>query len=108
MIRLVEMGVPNYLVASSLTLSMAQRLVRKPCTECVGYVALLEPEHIGKRVWLQRVGQEPEGPFLVIDCATAAHRAALIERGWAVDVDYQTAQRWQMRGPIWVRVLTEN
>ncbi len=34
-IRLVEMGVPNYLVASSLTLSMAQRLVRKPCTECV-------------------------------------------------------------------------
>ncbi len=34
-IRLVEMGVPNYLVASSLTLSMAQRLVRKPCRECV-------------------------------------------------------------------------
>ena len=34
-IRLVEMGVPNYLVASSLTLSMAQRLVRKPCPECV-------------------------------------------------------------------------
>jgi type IV pilus assembly protein PilB len=34
-IRLVEMGVPNYLVASSLTLSMAQRLVRKPCQECV-------------------------------------------------------------------------
>jgi type IV pilus assembly protein PilB len=34
-IRLVEMGVPNYLVASSLTLSMAQRLVRKPCSECV-------------------------------------------------------------------------
>ena len=34
-IRLVEMGVPSYLVASSLTLSMAQRLVRKPCPECV-------------------------------------------------------------------------
>ncbi len=33
-IRLVEMGVPSYLVASSLTLSMAQRLVRKPCSEC--------------------------------------------------------------------------
>jgi type IV pilus assembly protein PilB len=38
-IRLVEMGVPNYLVASSLTLSMAQRLVRKPCTECVVHSA---------------------------------------------------------------------
>ncbi|MGB7980704.1 MAG: ATPase, T2SS/T4P/T4SS family [Candidatus Nanopelagicales bacterium] len=34
-IRLVEMGVPSYLVASSLTLTMAQRLVRKPCPECV-------------------------------------------------------------------------
>ncbi len=32
--RLVEMGVPAYLVASSLTLSMAQRLVRRPCTDC--------------------------------------------------------------------------
>jgi type IV pilus assembly protein PilB len=34
-IRLVDMGVPSYLVASSLTLSMAQRLVRRPCSECV-------------------------------------------------------------------------
>jgi type IV pilus assembly protein PilB len=34
-VRLMDMGVPNYLVASSLTLSMAQRLVRKPCVECV-------------------------------------------------------------------------
>jgi type IV pilus assembly protein PilB len=33
-VRLVDMGVPNYLVASSLTLSMAQRLVRRPCPEC--------------------------------------------------------------------------
>lgn len=33
-VRLVDMGVPSYLVASSLTLSMAQRLVRRPCREC--------------------------------------------------------------------------
>jgi type IV pilus assembly protein PilB len=33
-VRLVDMGVPSYLVASSLTLSMAQRLVRRPCVEC--------------------------------------------------------------------------
>jgi type IV pilus assembly protein PilB len=33
-VRLVDMGVPSYLVASSLTLSMAQRLVRRPCAEC--------------------------------------------------------------------------
>jgi type IV pilus assembly protein PilB len=33
-VRLVDMGVPIYLVASSLTLSMARRLVRRPCPEC--------------------------------------------------------------------------
>jgi type IV pilus assembly protein PilB len=39
-IRLVDMGVPNYLVASSLTLSMAQRLVRRPCAECMTRAAV--------------------------------------------------------------------
>ena len=34
--RLVDMGVEPFLVASSLTLVVAQRLVRKPCAECVG------------------------------------------------------------------------
>jgi type IV pilus assembly protein PilB len=32
--RLVDMGVPAYLVASSLSLVLSQRLVRRPCTEC--------------------------------------------------------------------------
>ncbi len=32
--RLVEIGVEPFLVASSLTLVVAQRLVRKPCTAC--------------------------------------------------------------------------
>ncbi len=32
--RLVDMGVEPYLVASSLTLVVAQRLVRKPCPDC--------------------------------------------------------------------------
>ena len=32
--RLVEMGVEPFLVASSLTLVVAQRLVRKPCASC--------------------------------------------------------------------------
>ncbi len=32
--RLVEMGADPYLVASSLTLVVAQRLVRKPCASC--------------------------------------------------------------------------
>ena len=34
--RLVEMGVEPFLVASSLTLVVAQRLVRRPCDACAG------------------------------------------------------------------------
>lgn len=33
--RLVDMGSPSYLVASSLELVVAQRLVRRPCSSCV-------------------------------------------------------------------------
>ena len=34
--RLVDMGVPRYLIASSLIMVIAQRLVRKPCPYCGG------------------------------------------------------------------------
>jgi type IV pilus assembly protein PilB len=34
-IRLVDMGVPRYLIASSLTMVLAQRLVRRPCAYCL-------------------------------------------------------------------------
>ena len=34
-IRLVDMGVPRYLIASSLNLVIAQRLVRRPCQYCI-------------------------------------------------------------------------
>jgi CheY-like chemotaxis protein len=34
--RLVDMGVQPFLVASSLTMVVAQRLVRRPCSSCVG------------------------------------------------------------------------
>jgi len=33
--RLVEMGIPNYLVAESLSVVLAQRLVRTPCLHCM-------------------------------------------------------------------------
>lgn len=32
--RLIDMGVPSYLIAETLNLSLAQRLVRKLCTQC--------------------------------------------------------------------------
>lgn len=77
----------------------------QPCAECIGMVALLDRETVGELVYLQREGAAAEGPFLVIDCAGRAHRAALVKRGWAVDVDWATAERWGMRGPIPVKVL---
>lgn len=66
----------------------------------MGYVALLDAEHIGKQVWLQAPGHAVEGPYLVIDCSAAQHRKALQAKGFVVDVDWQTAQRWEMRGPL--------
>ncbi|MBN3585510.1 Flp pilus assembly complex ATPase component TadA, partial [Algoriphagus aestuarii] len=36
MTRLMDMGVPPYLVASSVTGVIAQRLVRKICSHCTG------------------------------------------------------------------------
>lgn len=33
--RLVDMGVPRYLLASALSMVMAQRLVRRPCPSCL-------------------------------------------------------------------------
>jgi hypothetical protein len=93
-------GIAEQVLANRLAWGHVQ-----PCGACIGYVALLERETVGELVWLQRPGQPPEGPFLVIDCAAAGHQDALRKRGWVVDVDWQTAQRWQMRGPVPVTVL---
>ena len=43
--RLIDMGVPRYLVGSAVTLVMAQRLVRRVCERCREYY-LPEPEEL--------------------------------------------------------------
>jgi type IV pilus assembly protein PilB len=43
--RLIDMGVPRYLVGSALTLVMAQRLVRRVCDRCREFVTA-EPEQV--------------------------------------------------------------
>jgi hypothetical protein len=63
-------------------------------------VALLDRQHIGRHVWLQRPGRPPEGPFLVVDCAAAKDRTRLHRRGLVAEVDYATARRWRMAGPL--------
>jgi len=71
------------------------------CAECIGAVALLEPDQIGRKVWLQPPGGPIEGPFLVADCAAPQHRPLLIAGGWTVDLDYETAARWAtLDGPL--------
>lgn len=79
-----------------------------PCAECIGYVALLEPEYIGGQVWLRLEGQEPIGPFLIVDCGPQdpVAKATLKTRGWAVDVDWATWQRLGLpRRPVRMAVL---
>lgn len=71
----------------------------QPCPACVGLAAAIDREMVGKYVALR--GPEGwEGPFLVVDCAMMQHVANLRERGIIGEVDYPTAKRWQMRGPV--------
>ncbi|MCB0917354.1 MAG: Flp pilus assembly complex ATPase component TadA [Actinobacteria bacterium] len=51
--RLLEMGIPDYLVASSLNLVIAQRLVRKPCSHC-------SQPYTPDEVTIERLGLTPE------------------------------------------------
>lgn len=78
------------------------------CEDCVGYVALLRAGDIDRRVWLQREGKIPEGPFWVVDVAAGRDIPRLLSENWVVDVDHDTAMRWQMAGPIPITVYDTN
>ncbi len=75
--------------------------------DVIGFAALLEPEHIGRRVWIRWPDGTLDGPYLSSDCANAAHRGDLIERGWIVDVDRATARLHGMAAPTLVTVYLE-
>lgn len=45
--RLIDMGVPNFLLASTLNVSIAQRLVRTLCNHCKKEVETLDERHRG-------------------------------------------------------------
>lgn len=78
-----------------------------PCRECVGYVAMLRVGDLNSKVWIQLPDGTVEGPFQVIDAADKKHIPMLIEKGWIVDIDYETAMRWKMTGPKSVTVWAE-
>ena len=75
------------------------------CAECVGHVALLRVGDINRKVWIQLDDGTLEGPFLVVDVAHPGDIDSLLARDWVVDVDWETAQRWAMKGPIAGTVL---
>ena len=56
-----------------------------------GYVALLEPEHIGRLVWLEAADGQIVGPVMVADCAAKQDMARLVSLGFAVDLSYELA-----------------
>jgi len=74
------------------------------CADCIGRVALLRAGDIGRRVWIQVGDGAVEGPYYVTDVAARHDIPGLLRRGWVVDVDWETGQRWEMRGPIPVTV----
>ncbi len=65
--RLVDMGAEPFLVASSLTAAIAQRLVRKPCTSCA---EPYEPEEVTLTLLgLRPVDIEDATPLAGVGCA---------------------------------------
>jgi hypothetical protein len=77
------------------------------CPECIGQVALLRAGDLGRKVWIQLGEKAVEGPFQVLDVAARHHIPDLLRRNWVVDVDYATAVRWGMNGPVAVTVYDE-
>lgn len=71
----------------------------------MGSVALLRAGDLDRKVWIQLENGEVDGPFQVLDVAARHHIPSLLARNWVVDVDYDTAMRWGMRGPVPVTIL---
>ena len=54
------------------------------CSDCRGFVALLSPSDLGKKVWLRHPSKGTIGPLLVVDCAAKQDVKALQARGQVV------------------------
>jgi MSHA biogenesis protein MshE len=56
--RLIDMGLEPYLIASSLQAILAQRLIRKVCSNC----RVPKPLDPGEEAWLQEISGNPGAP----------------------------------------------
>jgi MSHA biogenesis protein MshE len=66
--RLLDMGAPSYLLASSLLAVLAQRLVRKLCPVCAGAGELTPPEEAWLRPEIE-AGLDPSGLRRAVGCS---------------------------------------
>ena len=57
--RLIDMGIPSYLVADSLVIVLAQRLVRKLCPYCKAEYEVMNEEllHLGFKRGQKKIGR---------------------------------------------------
>jgi hypothetical protein len=102
MLRMALIGLctfysPNVMERVADTRGLADR-----CPDCAALCAIVNgPEWLG-RDSIARPGHRAE-KFLVVDVSQAEHLAAQQRRGLICEVDFRTARRWGMRGPITVR-----
>jgi len=76
--RLLDMGIENFLIASSVTTVLAQRLVRRVCTHCREHYRP-SPEELA---FLEAIGgQPPEGYLRGAGCNFCAHTGFLDRTG---------------------------
>jgi hypothetical protein len=66
-------------------------------------VALMSRGDLGRVVWVSH-GDEILGPFLVVDCAQRNHYDRRVAQGDVLEVSYELAQKWGMKGPEEVSV----
>lgn len=65
--RLLDLGIPSYLIVSSVGAVLAQRLVRKLCTKCEAPASSTIIER------LLRLGVEPQSPRMAVGCEACGY-----------------------------------
>jgi len=64
----------------------------------LGYVALREAKYLGSQVWLVINDETWHGPFLVVDCAALNDYPHLDKIGFAIDLSYELALKYNTVG----------
>lgn len=74
----------------------------------IGFVAMNRAGDLGRLVWIERDG-DITGPYRVVDCAqNGAHYEQREDKRLIIEVSWEQAQAWGMRGPVPVRVWFQN